>query len=345
MSSMISAHSVGKVFGSKTVLDDIHWSVEPGSIVGLIGPNGAGKTTLLRALLGLTAYQGKIEVLGCDPSRQRRALMSETAFIADTAVLPRWMRVEQLLQYVAGVHPKFNRDKADRFLSKTQIGGQQKLGTLSKGMMVQVHLAITLAIEAKLLVLDEPTLGLDILYRKQFFDQLINDYFDADRTIIISTHQVEEVQDILTHFVFLNKGRMIIDAPVSDLETRFLEVQARGEDSQRVGASNIWDLDTYWAVKSLSLIRPIARSWRVWESSTPPVSLTCLWWRSKERCHDTVLCPRSSDDSTRVYRVQRLVLVNTPGPRFIFDGGFLRWCIVREPIFRLGRGYRLVCGE
>lgn len=236
MNAMISAHSVAKVFGSKTVLDDIHWAVEPGSIVGLIGPNGAGKTTLLRALLGLTAYQGKIEVLGCDPSRQRRALMSETAFIADTAVLPRWMRVEQLLQYVAGVHPKFNRDKADRFLSKTQISGQQKLGTLSKGMMVQVHLAITLAIEAKLLVLDEPTLGLDILYRKQFFDQLINDYFDAGRTIIISTHQVEEVQDILTHFVFLNQGRMIIDAPVSDLETRFLEVQARGENSQKVGA-------------------------------------------------------------------------------------------------------------
>lgn len=234
MSSIIQVNQLNKQYQGKYAIKGLDWSVDAGSIVGLIGPNGAGKTTLLRALLGLTHSEGSLKVMGKDPRVERHELMQDVAFIADTAILPRWLRVDQLIAYVEGVQPKFNRTKAERFLEQTSVGAKARIGTLSKGMMVQLHLALTLAVDAKLLILDEPTLGLDILYRKQFFDQLLNDYFDAERTIIISTHQVEEVQHILTHFVFLKNGEMIMNAPMTSLEDRFIEVHALGENAAAV---------------------------------------------------------------------------------------------------------------
>ena len=241
----IEINGLSKQYGKSSVLDGIDLSIPAGRIVGLVGPNGAGKTTLLRSILGLTDSAGRLDVLGLDPRTQRKQVMRDTAFIADTAVLPRWMRVDQLIDFVEGVQPNFERDRATQFLSKTNVKSTARIGSLSKGMVVQLHLAITLAINARLLVLDEPTLGLDILYRKQFFDQLLNDYFDSERTIIISTHQVEEVQHILTDFIFLNKGRLLLEAPVSDLEERFVELQALGENTAKaaqfryMGARNI----------------------------------------------------------------------------------------------------------
>ena len=241
----VEISGLSKQYGKSSVLDGIDLSIPAGRIVGLVGPNGAGKTTLLRSILGLTDSAGRLDVLGLDPRTQRKQVMRDTAFIADTAVLPRWMRVDQLINFVEGVQPNFERDRAIQFLSKTNVKSTARIGSLSKGMVVQLHLAITLAINARLLVLDEPTLGLDILYRKQFFDQLLNDYFDSERTIIISTHQVEEVQHILTDFIFLNKGRLLLEAPVSDLEERFVELQALGDNTAKaaqfryMGARNI----------------------------------------------------------------------------------------------------------
>jgi ABC-2 type transport system ATP-binding protein len=198
-------------------------------VVGLIGPNGAGKTTLLRALLGLTKYAGDLEVLGNSPRGERASLMEQVCFIADTAVLPRWMTVDQLIDYTAGIHPRFDRVQAEIFLRSTDVVGGRKVRNLSKGMTVQLHLALVMAIDAKLLILDEPTLGLDIIFRKRFFEQLLNDYFDGERTIIISTHQVEEVQNILTHVMFMNHGRLILDTPMLEMEERFVELHAVGE--------------------------------------------------------------------------------------------------------------------
>lgn len=241
----VEISGLSKQYGKSSVLDGIDLSIPAGRIVGLVGPNGAGKTTLLRSILGLTDSAGRLDVLGLDPRTQRKQVMGDTAFIADTAVLPRWMRVDQLIDFVEGVQPNFERDRATQFLSKTNVRSTARIGSLSKGMVVQLHLAITLAINARLLILDEPTLGLDILYRKQFFDQLLNDYFDSERTIIISTHQVEEVQHILTDFIFLNKGRLLLEAPVSDLEERFVELQALGDNTAKaaqfryMGARNI----------------------------------------------------------------------------------------------------------
>jgi ABC-2 type transport system ATP-binding protein len=241
----VEISGLSKQYGKSSVLDGIDLSIPAGRIVGLVGPNGAGKTTLLRSILGLTDSAGRLDVLGLDPRTQRKQVMGDTAFIADTAVLPRWMRVDQLIDFVEGVQPNFERDRATQFLSKTNVKSTARIGSLSKGMVVQLHLAITLAINARLLILDEPTLGLDILYRKQFFDQLLNDYFDSERTIIISTHQVEEVQHILTDFIFLNKGRLLLEAPVSDLEERFVELQALGDNTAKaaqfryMGARNI----------------------------------------------------------------------------------------------------------
>src|SRR5438477_1403738 len=203
----IEARGLRKVFGTTVALDDVDLRMEEGRILGIIGPNGAGKTTLLNAILGLTAYQGELRVLGRDPWAAREQLMRDVSFIADVAVLPRWIRVTQLLDYVAGVHPKFNRAKAESFLAKTTIKRTSKVRELSKGMVAQLHLALVMAIDAKLLVLDEPTLGLDILYRKQFYDSLLNDYFDGSRTIVVTTHQVEEIQDVLTDLKFINRGR------------------------------------------------------------------------------------------------------------------------------------------
>jgi ABC-2 type transport system ATP-binding protein len=220
----IEACGLRKVFGTTIALDNVDLRVEEGRILGLIGPNGAGKTTALNAILGLTSYEGELKVLGRDPWRAREELMRDVSFIADVAVLPRWIRVSQLLDYVAGVHPKFNRVKAEGFLAKTTIKHTSKVRQLSKGMVAQLHLALVMAIDAKLLVLDEPTLGLDILYRKQFYDSLLNDYFDGSRTIVVTTHQVEEVQDVLTDLMFINRGRIVLECSMEEFESRYVEV-------------------------------------------------------------------------------------------------------------------------
>ena len=220
----IEAHGLRKVYGTTVALDNVDLRVEEGRILGIIGPNGAGKTTALNAILGLTEYQGELKVLGRDPWAERDQLMRDVSFIADVAVLPRWIRVSQLLDYVVGVHPKFDRVKAESFLSKTEIKPASKVRQLSKGMVAQLHLAIVMAIDAKLLVLDEPTLGLDILYRKQFYDSLLNDYFDGKRTIIVTTHQVEEVQDVLTDLIFISHGRIVLECSMEEFESRYVEL-------------------------------------------------------------------------------------------------------------------------
>ncbi len=220
----IEARGLRKVFGTTVALDNVDLHVEGGRILGIIGPNGAGKTTALNAILGLTAYEGELKVLGRDPWAAREQLMRDVSFIADVAVLPRWIRVSQLLDYVAGVHPRFNRTKAEGFLGKTAIKRTSKVRQLSKGMVAQLHLAVVMAIDAKLLVLDEPTLGLDILYRKQFYDSLLNDYFDHSRTIIVTTHQVEEVQDVLTDLMFINRGRVVLECSMEEFESRYVEL-------------------------------------------------------------------------------------------------------------------------
>ena len=220
----IEAHGLRKVFGTTVALDDVDLRVEEGRILGIVGPNGAGKTTALNAILGLTSYEGQLRVLGRDPWNARKELMRDVSFIADVAVLPRWIRVSQLLDYVAGVHPRFDRAKAEGFLDRTDIKRTGKVRELSKGMVAQLHLAIVMAIDAKLLVLDEPTLGLDILYRKQFYDSLLNDYFDRNRTIIVTTHQVEEVQDVLTDLVFINHGRIVLECSMEEFDSRYVEV-------------------------------------------------------------------------------------------------------------------------
>src|SRR5215475_8603328 len=212
----IEARGLRKTFGTAVALDGIDLHVEEGRILGLVGPNGAGKTTALNAILGLTSYQGELKVLGRDPWTERDQLMQDVSFIADVAVLPRWIRVTQLLNYVAGVHPRFDRAKAEAFLAKTAIKRTSKVRELSKGMVAQLHLAVVMAIDAKLLILDEPTLGLDILYRKQFYDSLLNDYFDRSRTIIVTTHQVEEVQDVLTDLMFINYGRIVLQCTMEE---------------------------------------------------------------------------------------------------------------------------------
>ena len=225
----IEARGLRKAYGATVALDGIDLRVEEGRILGLIGPNGAGKSTALNAILGLTPYQGELKVLGRDPWTQRDQLMRDVCFIADVAVLPRWMRVAQALDYVAGVHPRFDRAKAEAFLAKTDIKRTSLVRQLSKGMVTQLHLALVMAIDAKLLVLDEPTLGLDLLYRKQFYDSLLNDYFDGNRTIVVTTHQVEEVQHILTDLMFINHGRIVLSCSMEDFETRYLEVMVRPE--------------------------------------------------------------------------------------------------------------------
>ena len=220
----IEAHGLRKAFGTTIALDGIDLRIEEGRILGLIGPNGAGKTTALNAILGLTPYQGNLEVLGREPWAAREQLMRDVSFIADVAVLPRWIRVSQLLDYVAGVHPRFDRAKAEAFLARTTIKRASKVRQLSKGMVAQLHLALVMAIDAKLLVLDEPTLGLDILFRKQFYDSLLNDYFDRSRTIVVTTHQVEEIQDVLTDLMFIDRGRIVLECSMEEFDSRYLEV-------------------------------------------------------------------------------------------------------------------------
>ncbi len=227
--TVIEARGVRKAYGTTIALDGVNLRVEEGRILGLIGPNGAGKTTALNAILGLTQYQGELTVLGRDPWTERDQLMREVCFIADVAVLPRWLRVSQALGYLAGVHPRFDRVKAEGFLAKTNIRPANKVRELSKGMVTQLHLALVMAIDARLLVLDEPTLGLDILYRKQFYDSLLNDYFDRSRTIVVTTHQVEEVQHILTDLMFINRGRIVLNCSMEEFESRYLEVMVHPE--------------------------------------------------------------------------------------------------------------------
>ena len=224
MRAAIEARGLRKTFRGKVALDEIDLRIEEGRIVGLIGPNGAGKTTALNTIVGLTTYEGHLDVLGCDPWRERDTLMREVCFIADVAVLPRWIRTSQVIDYVAGVHAGFDRARVDRLLARTGIGGDSKVRELSKGMVTQLHLALAMAINARLLVLDEPTLGLDPVFRKQFYDALLNDYFDGNRTIIIATHQLEEVQHILTDLVFMDRGRIALASSVDEIETRFVEV-------------------------------------------------------------------------------------------------------------------------
>jgi ABC-2 type transport system ATP-binding protein len=221
MAALIEARDLTKKYGAYAALDRANLTIEAGRIVGLIGPNGAGKTTALRAILGLTNYEGQLTVLGREPFRDRTALMSEASFIADVAVLPSWLRVDHALDFVAGVHPRFRRDRAVALLAKTQITGNRRMRELSKGMKTQVHLALTMAIDAKLLVLDEPTLGLDILARRAFYDALVNDYMDETRTIVITTHQVEEVENLLTDIIFIDKGRIVLDTSLENVATRF----------------------------------------------------------------------------------------------------------------------------
>lgn len=225
--SCIEARGLRKSFGRTIALDGLSLRVEEGRILGLIGPNGAGKTTALNAILGLTPYEGELKVLGRNPWTERDQLMRDVCFIADVAVLPRWIRVSQAIDYVAGVHPRFERRKAEAFLARTSIRRESKVRELSKGMVAQLHLALVMAIDAKLLVLDEPTLGLDLLYRKQFYDSLLNDYFDRNRTIVITTHQVEEIQNVLTDLIFIHRGRIVLNCSLEEIELRYVELLVR----------------------------------------------------------------------------------------------------------------------
>jgi len=223
-SPVISARGLRKAYKNKLALDGASFEVAAGRIVGLIGPNGAGKTTALKAILGLIPFEGELSVLGRDPRTQRDELMNDVCFIADVAVLPRWIKVKEAIEFVAGVHPRFDRERCQRFLANTQLKPDLKVRELSKGMIVQLHLALVMAIDAKLLVLDEPTLGLDILYRKQFYQRLLEDYFDEDKTILVTTHQVEEIEHILTDVLFIRDGKMVLDAPMDAVGERFVEV-------------------------------------------------------------------------------------------------------------------------
>lgn len=227
----IEARGLRKTYGTTVALDGVDLRVEEGRILGIIGPNGAGKSTALHAIVGLIPYEGELKVMGRDPWSERDALARDVSFIADVAVLPRWIRVSQVLDYVAGVHPRFDRAKAEGFLAKTTIGRATRVRELSKGMVTQLHLALIMAIDAKLLVLDEPTLGLDILFRKRFYDSLLNDYFDRSRTIVVSTHQIDEIQDVLTDFVFIDRGRVVLESSMEAFESRYLEVMVHPEQA------------------------------------------------------------------------------------------------------------------
>ncbi|KRE87326.1 multidrug ABC transporter ATP-binding protein [Rhodanobacter sp. Soil772] len=236
MSAVITASGLTKRYKSALALDNASFRIEPGRIVGLIGPNGAGKTTALKAILGLTDFTGELNVLGFDPRKQRDKLMGEVCFIADVAVLPRWIKVRQAVDFVANVHPRFDRAKCEAFLARTKLQPDQRVRQMSKGMIVQLHLALVMAIDAKLLILDEPTLGLDILYRKQFYQHLLEDYFDENKTIIVTTHQVEEVEHILTDLMFIRDGRIVLDADMDAVGERFIEVMVGADKADAARA-------------------------------------------------------------------------------------------------------------
>ena len=233
MSSLVEARNVTKTFGKFRAVDNVSFDIEKGRIMGLIGPNGAGKTTLLKAVLGLTDCEGSLSVLGLDPFRQRKQLMQNICFIADVAVLPRWLKVNQLLEFVEAVHPRFDRSRSEKMLAETKIPARAKVRELSKGMVTQLHLSIITAVDAKLLVLDEPTLGLDIIFRKEFYRNLLNDYFDEERTILVTTHQVEEIENLLTDVMFINEGKIVLDDSIESLPERYVELLAAGEAVER----------------------------------------------------------------------------------------------------------------
>ncbi len=234
--AVVSAHGLRKAYKSKLALDNTSFEIEAGKIIGLIGPNGAGKTTALKAILGLTPFEGQLKVLGLDPRKDRDELMKDVCFIADVAVLPRWMKVKEAIDFVAGVHPRFDRAKCERFIANTQLKPNLRVREMSKGMIVQLHLALVMAIDAKLLVLDEPTLGLDILYRKQFYQRLLEDYFDEQKTIIVTTHQVEEIEHILTDVMFIRDGKIVLTSQMEDVAERYTEVLVSGDAVEQARA-------------------------------------------------------------------------------------------------------------
>jgi ABC-2 type transport system ATP-binding protein len=236
VTNLIEARGLAKRFGSTRALDGVSFSVPEGRIVGLIGPNGAGKTTALKAILGLTRFEGELTVLGQDPYRHRHQVMQDVCFIADVAVLPRWLRVRQLVDFMTATHPRFRRDVCEQFLSRTDIRRDSRVKELSKGMITQLHLSVVMAVDAKLLVLDEPTLGLDLLMRKQFYDTLLSEYFDGQRTIVVTTHQVEEVEHILTDLLFIDRGRIVLDAAMEDLQERYVQLAVRPDQVEAARA-------------------------------------------------------------------------------------------------------------
>lgn len=233
MDPIVSARNIRKTYGKKIALDNVSFDIPAGRILGLIGPNGAGKTTLLKGILGLAQVEGNLKVMGLDPHKDRVKLLEQVSFIADTAILPRWISVQQAISYVEGVHPRFSRATCESFLAKTNIAFNSKVKDLSKGMVTQLHLALIMAIDSKLLVLDEPTLGLDIIYRKQFYQTLLNDYYDAEKTIIITTHQVEEIEGVLTDLMFINQGKIVLEASMESVAERFAELQVEPANMER----------------------------------------------------------------------------------------------------------------
>lgn len=234
--NVVTARGLRKAYKNKLALDDTSFGIEPGKIIGLIGPNGAGKTTALKAILGLIPFEGELKVLGLDPRTQRDELMREVCFIADVAVLPRWLRVKEAIDFVAGVHPRFDRAKCERFIAHTQLSPNLRVREMSKGMIVQLHLALVMAIDAKLLVLDEPTLGLDILYRKQFYQRLLEDYFDEQKTILVTTHQVEEIEHILTDVMFIRDGKIALTAQMDEVAERYTELLVAADKAEQARA-------------------------------------------------------------------------------------------------------------
>jgi ABC-2 type transport system ATP-binding protein len=258
MTSLVTARGVSKNFGAFRAVDNVSFEIEKGKILGLIGPNGAGKTTLLKAVLGLTDCEGELSVLGFDPFKQRKKLMQNICFIADVAVLPRWIKVSQLLDYVEAIHPNFSRARAEELLRQTKVRPGAKVKELSKGMVTQLHLSIIMAIDAKLLVLDEPTLGLDILFRKEFYANLLNDYFDEERTILITTHQVEEIENLLTDVMFINDGKILLDSTMDALSDTYVELMASRENAQKArGLGPIAESEMFG--KSILLFEGVSR--------------------------------------------------------------------------------------
>ena len=273
MTAIIEARGLSKNYGSTQALRGVDLNIQAGRIVGLIGPNGSGKTTAIKAILGLAGFHGELKVLGLDPRTQRNALMNDVCFIADVAVLPRWIKVSQAVEFVAGVHPRFDRQRALDFLAKTDIKPDSRVRQLSKGMVTQLHLALILAIDAKLLVLDEPTLGLDLLFRRSFYDNLLNDYFNKERTILVTTHQVEEIENILTDVLFIEHGRIVLDSPMETLGERFLQlVPSAGNVDRARALKPFWEREIFGRVAMLFDGRKAAELAPLGETRAPSVA-------------------------------------------------------------------------